>query len=100
MKLNSIKCEAVEVRTDSGTCAGIAKTKQGESYILDGRTPQADGMCANAFCALSNAAFIMMTTENKICEKSGSIDRVCPHGNVTFRLSRSEETKNRPYDSK
>ena len=60
MKVNSIKLKVIEVRTDSGICVGLAKTKKGEEYIMDGRTPQSSGICSNAFCALSNAAFIMV----------------------------------------
>lgn len=100
MKLNSIKCEAVEVRTDSGVCIGIAKTEQGEKYIIDERTPESKGMCSNAFCALSNAAFIMMTTDKMQGEINGSIDRVCPHGVVTFRLSRSTQEKAQHFNKK
>ena len=100
MKLNTIKCQALEVKTDSGACVGVAKTKQGEEYLLDGRTPEANGMCANAFCAFSNAAFIMMTTEDKLSGKDGYIDRFCPHGNVVFRLSRTNDEKSTQYNTK
>ena len=34
MKVYSIKCEAVEVRTDTGVCIGLAKTKQGETHLI------------------------------------------------------------------
>jgi hypothetical protein len=100
MKVNSISCKAVDVRTESGVCVGLARTKQGEEYIIDGRTPEAKGMCANAFCSLANAAFIMMVTEKMPGEQDGYLDRVCPHGVVTFRLSRSAETKAEPYNEK
>ncbi len=89
MKVNSIKCEAFDVRTESGICAGIAKTQKGEECIIDGRTPEANGMCSNAFFALSNAVFVMMTTEKMTGEENGSKDIVCTHGVVTFRLTRS-----------
>ncbi len=49
MKLNSVKCEVVDVRTESGICVGVAKTKVGEEYFIDGRTPVGEGMCSNAF---------------------------------------------------
>ena len=100
MKVHSIKLEAIEVRTDSGICVGLAKTQKGDEYIMDGRTPESTGMCSNAFCALSNAAFIMMVTEKMPGEKDGCLDRVCPHGAVTFRLSRSPRSKNKPYIEK
>ena len=100
MKLNSILCEVVDVRTETGTCIGIAKVKQGEKFILDGRTPDGEGMCANAFCALSNAAFVMMCTDSMEGEKNGAIERVCPHGVVTFRMSRTLEGKAKPYTEK
>jgi hypothetical protein len=100
MKLNSIKCQALEVRTESGICIGLAKTKKGEVSIIDGRTPESGGMCSNAFCAFANAAFIMMSTEKMPGETNGYIDRVCPHGIVTFRLSRSEVEKKTPFNER
>ena len=100
MKLNSILCEAIDVKTESGTCIGIAKIHQGEKFILDGRTPDGEGICANAFCSLSNAAFIMMSTEDKPKGKEGKIERVCPHGIVTFQMSRTKEEKTKPYVEK
>ena len=100
MKVNSVKWEAIDVKTESGICIGIAKTQKGEEYIIDGRTPEADGMCSNAFCALGNAAFIMMATDKMPGEKDGYIDRVCPHGVVTFRLSRSKIDKKNAYNKK
>lgn len=100
MKVNSIKCKAIDVRTETGICVGLAKTQKGEECIIDGRTPEASGMCSNAFCALSNAAFIMMATDKIQGEKDGYIDRVCPHGVVTFRLSRSEKLKQKAYNGK
>jgi uncharacterized repeat protein (TIGR04076 family) len=95
---NSIRCEAIQVRTESGACSGLARTEAGERYIIDGRTPESPGMCSNAFCALSNAAFIMMVTEKMPGEKDGFVDRVCPHGVVTFRLSRSPDGKKVAYN--
>lgn len=100
MKTHSIKCEAIEVRTDSGVCVGLAKTTQGETFILDGRTPESPGICTNALCALSNAAFIMMSSEDKLTKRDGYIDRVCPHGIVTFRLSRTDVFKNESFTKK
>ena len=100
MKVNSIKCEVIDVRTDSGFCVGIAKTEMGEEYIIDGRTPESQGMCSNAFSALSNTAFVMMATDELPGEKDGYREIVCPHGIVTFRLSRSEEDKTRAYNER
>jgi len=93
VKLNSIQCEAIEVRSESGVCAGRARTRKGERYTIDGRTPESPGMCSNAFCALSNAIYIMTVTESMPGEADGYVDRVCPHGAVTFRLSRSSQEK-------
>ena len=89
-KIHPVRFEAVEVRTDTGICIGLAETKKGEIHIMTGRTPESEGMCANAFCALSNAAFLMMFTDSMQGENNGYIDRVCPHGVVTFRLSRNQ----------
>jgi hypothetical protein len=33
MTFYPIMCEAIEVRTDTGICCGIAKTEKGEKYI-------------------------------------------------------------------
>jgi hypothetical protein len=33
MTFYPIMCEAIEVRTDTGICGGIAKTEKGEKYI-------------------------------------------------------------------
>ena len=99
MKTNSIECVVKNVNTESGVCIGMAQTKQGEQYIIDGRTPESPGMCSNAFCALSNAAFVMMSNEKMPGEIDGSIERVCPHGIVTYRLSRSNKEKDKPYNN-
>jgi hypothetical protein len=100
MKVNSVKCSAIDVRTESGICPGIAKTRQDEEYIIDGRTPESSGMCSNAFCAVSNAAFIMMVTEKMPGEVNGHKDFVCPHGFTTFRLERSSSEKKKPFDKR
>lgn len=98
MKIHSIKCEAVEVRTESGICPGLARTRKGESCIIDGRTPEKTGMCSNAFCAVSNAVFIMMAMDEMPGEKDGFKELICPHGKVTFRISRSAIPKKEPFD--
>jgi uncharacterized repeat protein (TIGR04076 family) len=91
MKTHSIKCEAIDVHTKTGICPGIAKTQKGETFIINGRTPESPGICSNAFGALSNAVFVMMTNDNRPVGMNGHYDLVCPHGKVTFRLSRIKE---------
>ena len=88
MKTYQIKCEAIEVRTDSGICPGMAKTKQGETHVFDARTPQGEGMCVNAFNALYPMALAMRLTDKMDWEKTDYFDITCPHGRVVFRLSR------------
>lgn len=100
MKLNQVLCEVIDVKTETGTCIGIAKVLQGEKFIIDARTPDGNGICSNAFCALSNAAFILMSTEVMAGEKEGAIERVFPHGVVKFRMSRTPEGKTVPYTEK
>ena len=100
MKVNSVKCEAIDVKTETRTCIGIAKTQKGEEYIIDERIPKLNGMCSNAFCALGNAVFIMIATQKMPGEKDGYIDRICPHRIVTFRLSRSKIDKKNAYNKK
>lgn len=84
---NRIKCEAVDVRTDTGVCPGVAKTRRGEVYELDGRTPGPVGMCCQALSAL-NANRLAMAVTAKGSDVKDSLDITCPHGAVTFRLSR------------
>jgi hypothetical protein len=84
---NRIKCEAVTVRTDNRVCVGVAKTRQGEVYELDGRTPQPVGMCCQALAAL-NATRLALAVTSAESELSDPLDITCPHGVVTFRLSR------------
>ena len=100
MKINTIQCQATDVKTDSGICPGIAQTRKGETFLIDGRTPTGTGMCANAFSAISNAAFIMMCTEVMPGEKDGCKQVTCPHGMVTFTLSRSDMPKAEAFDRK
>jgi len=88
-----IKCEAVEVRTDSGICPGMAKIRQGETFILGARTPAGTGICSNAFGAIYPMALAMRLTEKMDWEKKDYFDITCPHGGVTFRISRIRETE-------
>ena len=83
-----IRCEVVAVDTGSGICSGMAKTKKGEVYIIDGRTPGTPGICCQAFTAMSPFRMAMMVTEKLNNEIDGHIDLSCPHGVTTFRLSR------------
>lgn len=88
MNYNEIKCEAVSVNTDSNICPGVAKTKQGEVFIIGGRTPQPEGICCQAFSAISPMKLAMSLTEKMDWETKEHFDIVCPHGFVTFRISR------------
>ena len=85
---NRIKCEVVDVRTDNAVCPGVAKTRKGEVYELDGRTPAgAEGMCIQALGAL-NANRLVMAVTPRGADAEGSLDITCPHGHVSFRISR------------
>jgi hypothetical protein len=84
---NHIKCEAVAVRTDAGICPGVAKTRQGEVYELDARTPAPVGICCQAMATL-NATRLAMAVTPKGSDVKDPFDITCPHGVVTFRLSR------------
>jgi hypothetical protein len=90
MELNTIRCEAVTVHTETGTCPGIAKTQQGEVHEIGARTPASMGLCCQAFVALSSMRHVMMLTERLDWESQPHFDITCPHGAVTFRLSRKK----------
>lgn len=92
MTVQRIKVEAVEVRTDSGICPGIAKIQQGETFTLGARTPEGTGICANAFGAVYPMAFAMRLTDKMEWETKEYFDITCPHGSVTYRISRVRET--------
>jgi uncharacterized repeat protein (TIGR04076 family) len=83
-----VKCEAIEVRTETGVCLGSAKCKKGETYILTARTPGPIGMCSSSFTAINQMVFALRWTEQMGFEKSDYIDLHCPDGCVTYRLSR------------
>jgi uncharacterized repeat protein (TIGR04076 family) len=89
--LNRIRCEAITVNADSGICPGIAKTKQGEVFTIGGRTPEPNGICCQAFSAIEPMKLAMMLTDKMDWETKGYFDIVCPHGFVTYRLSRIRE---------
>jgi uncharacterized repeat protein (TIGR04076 family) len=86
-----IKCAAVEVRTDSDICPGMAKTRQGETFTFGARTPTGAGICSSAFGAIHPMALAMRLTDKMDWENRDSFDVTCPHGAVTFRISRIRE---------
>jgi uncharacterized repeat protein (TIGR04076 family) len=91
MILNQIKCEVISVNTDTGICNGMAKTEKGEVYIIGARTPGGKGICCQAFSALASMKLVYMYTDKMDWEKNEYFDITCPHGVVTFRLSRMKE---------
>jgi|GEM_PF-596921 len=94
MTFNNIKCEVVTVKTDTGVCPGMAKTKQGEVFIIGARTPVGAGICCQAFSSLSSMKLSMMLTDKMTWEKNDYFDIICPHGFVTYRLSRYNKFSN------
>jgi uncharacterized repeat protein (TIGR04076 family) len=90
MARHEIKCEAVEVRTESGICPGLAKTQQGEVCTLGARTPEPKGICVQALNAIHPMALAMKLTDKMDWEKEENqhFDTTCPHGFVTFKISR------------
>lgn len=91
MILNKIKCEAVKVNTESGICPGLAKTGQGETFVIGVRTPDAKGICCQALSAISPMRLAMSYTDKLSWETKEYFDITCPHGVVTYRLSRIKE---------
>ncbi len=91
MILNQIRCEAIKVNADTGICPGIAKTERGEVFIIGARTPASKGICCQAFSAMAPMKLVMMYTDKMEWEKNEYFDIVCPHGFVTYRLSRIKE---------
>jgi hypothetical protein len=85
--VNNIRCEVVAISTDTGVCSGIAKTRLGEVYELDGRTPAPVGMCCQALGAM-NATRLAMAVTARGSEVREPLETTCPHGVVKFRLSR------------
>jgi hypothetical protein len=88
MILNEIKCEAIKVNSGTGICPGIAKTKLGEVFIIGARTPATPGICCQAFSSIASMKLAMMYTDKMSWEKNDYFDVTCPHGHVTYRLSR------------
>ena len=88
MKNFKMKCEVIGVRTASGICPGEAETQIGEEYVLGARTPEPNSICTNALAAIHPMSTAMRMTEKMYWEKQDYFDLVCPHGAVTFRISR------------
>lgn len=88
MILNQIKCEVIKVNTENSICPGLAKTELGEKFIIGTRTPESKGICCQAFSALASMRLTMSYTNKLDWEKNDYFDVVCPHGFVTYRLSR------------
>ncbi len=88
MNFNRIRCEAVSVNTATGICPGMAKTKKGEAVVIGARTPEGGGICCQAFSAIAPMKLAFAYTDRMEWEKNDHFDIVCPHGFVTFRLSR------------
>ena len=93
MARHKIRCEAVEVRTESGICPGLAETQQGEVYTLGARTPEPQGMCIQALNAIHPMAHAMKLTDRMDWENDENqhFDTTCPHGNTIFRITRLKE---------
>jgi uncharacterized repeat protein (TIGR04076 family) len=88
MTLNKIKCEAITVNTETGICPGMAKTERGEVFIIGARTPEGKGICCQAFSSIAPMKLVYMYTDKMDWEKNEYFDITCPHGVVTYRLSR------------
>ena len=84
-----VRVEACQVRTESRVCPGMAQTERGETYVLDARTPAERGICCQAFTAMSPFRTALAVTDQVGREQDGHLDITCPHGVVTFRLSRA-----------
>jgi uncharacterized repeat protein (TIGR04076 family) len=91
MSFNQIKVTAVEVRTESGACPGMAKVQQGETWLFGARTPTGTGMCTNAFNAIYPMGLAMRLTDKMDWEKQDTFEITCPHGKVTYQISRSRD---------
>jgi len=89
MTYNTIKCEAIRVNTASGICTGIAKTERNEVFIIGARTPDSKGICCQALSAISPMKLAMSLTDKMDWETKEYFDIICPHGIVTYRLSRT-----------
>lgn len=88
MKYNNVECKVIEVKTDTGICPGIAKTEKDETYLIGARTPESRGICSQAFAAMNSMKLVLSLTDKLDSKEKEYYDIVCPHGFVTFRLSR------------
>lgn len=88
MKNFKMKCEVIDVRTESGICPGEAETQIGEQYVLGARTPESNSICANALAAIHPMSLAMRTTDKMYWEKQDHFNPVCFHGAAIFRISR------------
>lgn len=88
MNPRQIQCEALNVGTETKVCPGLAKTEQGEVYLLDARTPGPKGICCQALTAMNSLRLVLSVTDQEDLENLDHFDVTCPHGAVTFRLSR------------
>lgn len=88
MTFHEIRCVAHEVRTETGVCPGFAKIEEGEEFVLSPRTPQGRGFCTNALTAVYPMSLAMRLTDKMDWEKEEFFEIVCPHGAVTYRISR------------
>jgi uncharacterized repeat protein (TIGR04076 family) len=88
MTFYKINCVAHEVRTETGVCPGFAQIEQGEEFVLGPRTPETRGFCTNSLTAVYPMSIAMRLTEKMDWEKEEHFDIVCPHGAVTYRISR------------
>lgn len=91
MIYNKVRCEAVAVNTESGVCPGIARTERGEVFVIGARTPDSKGICCQAFSSISSMKLAMSFTQRIDWETKEYFDITCPHGVVTYRLSRMAE---------
>src|SRR4030042_2056918 len=80
MTYNRIKCEAIKVNTESQICPGVAKTEQGEVFMLGTRTPDSKGICCQALSAISPMKLARSLTDRMDWETKEYFDIVCPHG--------------------
>jgi uncharacterized repeat protein (TIGR04076 family) len=69
----------------------MAKARQGEVHTFGSRTPDTPGICVNAFNALQPMSLAMRLTDKMSWEKKDHLYVVCPHGFVTYRISRLKE---------
>lgn len=72
-------------------CPGLARTEEGEVFIIGARTPDSRGICCQALNAIHPMKLAFSLTEKMDWETKGYFVVTCPHGVVTYRLSRMEQ---------